>query len=87
MWGEFPLIPDHFYLSLLQVPMLEPSPSRGKVAPPQAVTDEGETHSFLYFTNQKIISLTIALFTKLSYNISLTSLHGSMTWQHGMDAA
>jgi len=30
----------------------KPSPPwREKVAPPEAVTDEGETHSFLYFTN------------------------------------
>ena len=33
--------------------MLEPSPSRGKVAPPQAVTDEGETEGLLYITNHE----------------------------------
>ena len=31
----------------------KPSPSRGKVAPPQAVTDEGETKGLLHHTNEK----------------------------------
>ena len=40
-----------YYCAVKQLPVLEPSPSRGKVAPPQAVTDEGEAKGLLYFTS------------------------------------